>query len=376
MDKSRIATKHLRWLLELTGLPTAAGREERVIDWICAWARRRKKVVLRRDRYGNIELRQRLRAARQRPLYFTAHMDHPAFVVKDVAESRRLIAEFRGGVRESYFQRSKVLLHRSRGQPQRGTVRCHAGGAADTEFPMWQIHFARPVKAAPGDLLTWDIGPPTVRGGRLHAPACDDLAGVAAAVCAFDVLLSAKHPPRIDVRLLLTRAEEVGFIGAIAAARSGAIPARARLVTLENSKSFAESPIGAGPIVRVGDRTTTFDPDLTYRIGCLANGLARREPTFRWQRRLMPGGTCETTALQAHGYAATCLCLPLGNYHNMNESTGRIGAETISLADFRDLVRLLVQVASGLDEASQVSSIRKRLDDHFARRRAVLSRRS
>ncbi len=371
MDKNRVATKHMRWLLELTALPTAAGREDRVIRWVTAWARRRRNVVLRRDRVGNMELRRRGRTAR-RPIYFTAHMDHPAFVVHRMSDRQRLIAEFRGGVDESYFVGAKVLLHTARGEPPRGTVRCHADDAADTVGRLWQIHFPRPVKAEPGQVLTWDVGTATVRGGHLHAPACDDLAGVAAAVCAFDVLLAAKNSAGSDVRLLLTRAEEVGFVGAIAAARSGAIPSGARLVTLENSKSFAESPIGAGPVMRVGDRTTIFDPDLTYRIGILAGELARRDNTFRWQRRLMPGGTCEATALQAYGYSATCLCLPLGNYHNMNERTGRIAAETISLADFRDLVRLLVEVATGLDDSSIAPSLRERLENIYNERRCVL----
>ena len=57
------------------------------------------------------------------------------------------------------------------------------------------------------------------------------------------------------VALLFTRSEEIGFIGAIGAAREGTVPKGARLVCLENSRSFPhDSPIGAGPIVRVGDR--------------------------------------------------------------------------------------------------------------------------
>ena len=33
----------------------------------------------------------------------------------------------------------------------------------------------------------------------------------------------------------------------------------------------------------------------------------------------MPGGACEATAFSAYGYESTCLCLPLGNYHNMHD---------------------------------------------------------
>src|SRR5262249_28784735 len=155
-----------------------------------------------------------------------------------------------------------------------------------------------------------------------------------AALAAFDDLSHDVSKPDLDVRVLLTRAEEVGFVGAIAACKNRTVPRKSRLIALENSKSFSESPIGAGPIVRVGDRTSTFDPDLTFRISKIAEQLAARDASFKWQRKLMPGGTCEASAYQSYGFISTCVCLPLGNYHNMNEATGKIDAETISLSDF------------------------------------------
>src|SRR5690606_36956692 len=69
-----------------------------------------------------------------------------------------------------------------------------------------------------------------------------------------------------DVRLLFTRAEEIGFVGAIAACKHNTIPAGARLIALENSRAFPDSPIGGGPIVRVGDRISVFTPVLTAAI--------------------------------------------------------------------------------------------------------------
>jgi endoglucanase len=229
-----------------------------------------------------------------------------------------------------------------------------------------------PVKA--GDILMWDVGPARIRGDRLYAPAIDDLGGVAAAMAAFDAILRAGSGGRSgpDVRLLLTRAEEIGFVGCIAACKSGQIPRGSRILALETSRSYAESPIGSGPIVRVGDKTATFDPDLTYRVGRIAQDMAASDPSFKWQRKLMPGGTCEASAYQAYGYTSTCLCVPLGNYHNMNFATGRIAAETISVGDFAGLVRLLVEVAQRLDDGAQSPSLRTRLDKLFKRRRGVL----
>ena len=142
------------------------------------------------------------------------------------------------------------------------------------------------------------------------------------------------------------------------------------MITLENSKSFADSPVGGGPIVRVGDRTSTFEPELTYRLGRIAEELADRDGSFKWQRRLMPGGTCEASAFGAFGRTAACLCLPLANYHNMDERTGRIAAESISVADFRDLVRLLVAVGQTLDNDD--AGLKPRLEKLFELRKGVL----
>src|SRR5690606_8534498 len=81
------------------------------------------------------------------------------------------------------------------------------------------------------------------------ATACDDLAGVAAALGALD---RARNEPALrHFAVLLTRAEELGFVGAIGAARDGTLPAGARILSIECSRSFADSPLGAGPIVRV-----------------------------------------------------------------------------------------------------------------------------
>ncbi len=361
--------KHERDLIQLTGLPTASGKEERVIAWVERWVARRPWVALRRDRFGNIALRHRDSRSR-RPIFFTAHMDHPAFVVRAV-DGRELIADFRGGVRDAYFVGASVVLHRGRGGVRGKITEMYP---ADDTHPDKRVRvaFARPVKAEPGDVLTWALPAPVIRGGRLYAPACDDLAGLAAALAAFETLHQKVNGARPDVRVLLTRAEEIGFLGAIAACGSGIIPKAARLIALENSKSYAESPIGGGPIVRVGDRTSTFDPDLTYRIAKVAESLADDDPSFNWQRKLMPGGACEASAYQALGITATCLCLPLGNYHNMDEAKEKIAAETIALSDYHGLIRLLIAVGRDLDPTRSAPFAAK-LKQLLDRRRDVLT---
>ncbi len=371
------SNQHQRWLLELTALPTASGREDRVVQWVRDWARRRRHVEVRKDAHGNLVLQRRGARSRQ-PIFFTAHMDHPAFVAAKMIDERNLSAEFRGSVHEWFFVGSPVLLHHAGMKPQPGRIIAFDQrlakdnfGGCDSEKQL-VARFESDFTATPGDVLTWDTGAQKIESDRLRTPACDDLAGVAAALSAFDMVLAGRGKAKPDVRVLLTRAEEYGFVGAIAACKAGTMAKSSRLVALENSKSFPESPIGAGPIVRVGDYTSTFDPDLTYRVGRIAQKLAGDDPSFKFQRKLMPGGTCEASVYQSYGFTATCLCLPLGNYHNMNEVTGKIEAETISLSDYHGLIRLLVSVARTLDDPGRTPALRQRLEDLFVRRRAVL----
>ena len=164
-------------------------------------------------------------------------------------------------------------------------------------------------------IATWALPEPEIEGDTLRTNACDDLAALCASLEAFDELVREDAEPLpAPVRLLFTRAEEIGFLGAIAACREGTIEAGARVIALENSRSYPQdSPIGGGPILRVGDRLSTFDPALTSAgAGSSSRGgrLAKEDEFFVWQRKLMPGGACERDGNGAYGYSATCLCLP------------------------------------------------------------------
>ncbi len=305
-----------------------------------------------------------------------AHLDHPAFVVTEVIDDRHVGADFRGGVDSGYFVGGRVELHCGSRAPQRGTVKTIDPRTNSLDDHYVIIAFPRRVVAAPGDVLTWTVGPSRITRGRLHTLACDNLAGVAAALTAMDLLLRSRVRPTPDVRLLLTRAEEVGFVGAIAAARSRFIPKDAAIVVLECSKALPDAPIGAGPIVRVGDKTHCFSPEITYALSHIAAGLAARDKTFRWQRKLMTGGTCNASAYHSLGHRAGCVCLPLGNYHNMRPTDDagklRIGPEIISVADWHGLVRLLVEAGIIFGRGQRVPDFADVLDKIFAARRHLL----
>lgn len=372
-DPDRMAD-HERWLVELTDIPTAAGCEHRVIAWIEAWAAERGLTVVP-DSHGNLMI-QGTEGTDGPPIVFQGHLDHPAFVVEDRAEDGSLDLTFRGGVRDPYFVGGRIMMLGADGQRHAATLT-----ASEALEPLRRCRAEMDDPAAdvpPGSIGVWDLEPAAIRDGVLHAQAVDDLAGVAAALAAVD---ACRHRGTTrDVRLFLTRAEEVGFVGTIAACESGSLPTDVDLVTLETSRSFADSPVGAGPIVRVGDRVSTFDPGLTALAGEVATAVAKEHDDFKWQRKLMSGGACEATMFVRSGYRATCLCLPLGNYHNMGEldrverespERATVAREFIAVRDFHGLVRLLVGMA---EAPAGDDPVRERLLKRFARLRWVLER--
>lgn len=350
-----------KWLFELTNLPTASGLEHRVSDWVLAWARRRQDLETITDTGGNVLIRQRGRVSRA-PVLAVAHMDHPAFVISEVAGGDAAF-EFRGGVRADYFARAAVRFVTGEGKTGRVVV-------YDADTRRGLIRFTGP-RPQPDDIAIWRLPKPSPGSGRFMAPACDDLAGCAAALAFLD--RARKLPNARHWGVLLTRAEEVGFVGALHAAKSGSIPRAARILSIEASRASAEAPLGGGPVVRIGDAATVFDNELTNLISAAA---ARKG--IGHQRRLMAGGSCEATAFGAYGYRAAGLCLPLRNYHNMGnldsveEGSGkaRVTHEEIALSDFHGLVDLLVIAAEAVDGTSD---LRQRMDTLYSKSRHLLT---
>lgn len=370
----------LRLLLGLTGIPTAAGKEQRVIAYIEKWIRRRKNLRLQRDRWGNLLIahggfRKNAAAA---PVLITAHLDHPAFVVRRLLDEKTVELEFRGGVRDECFIGKQIEVFDQSDRPHIARIK-ELDKTKPDRIVRAHLHRKAP-SLAPGDVGRWRLkgrgAVPVVVKDLLYAPACDDLVGVAAALAALDALHRRNNMAHVGV--LLTRAEEIWFIGAIGAATSGIIPAKARLICLENSRSFADSPIGAGPILRVGDRIGVFSPHLTNLLSAILRDEEKGRPQFRWQRKLMPGGACEATAFAELGYESTCVCLPLGNYHNMTDmslpegakTTGGIGPEFISVSDYYGLIELLRICIEGM--VTGPPPLRAALEKRFEERKGVL----
>lgn len=323
-------------LLELLRLPTAPSREGAVADWLTAWAEQRG-LECKADRWGNLLVSYSRGKPSGRPVAFAAHMDHPGFVAGEMEGPRLLRARWLGGVPPEFFLGAGVRFAVG-ARWVRGKVAeietCQGGQRVSSAL----VEVSKPV--APGSAGMWDFPNPQVRSSRVYARGHDDIAGVAAIVCALDEAVSRRVGGA--ALALFTRCEEAGLLGAIAACKSRTLPKRSVVVALEASRAFSYAPLGEGAVVRVGDRMTTFTPWVTDMLTEQAAQLEKGGGDFRWQRKLMDGGTCESSVYAAYGYDAGALCLPLGNYHNVDRERNALGPEFIDMGDFASLVRLLL----------------------------------
>lgn len=362
-------------LRELLSLPTAAFVEHAVLDYVRRFCAALPGVTLTSDRWGNLLARYRCDPPARTPLVFTAHTDHPGFCALQMAGPRRLRAAFRGWVEPEYFVGTKVRFW-SGDRWVRGRVAKVAkaakvyrmiGRTARPEEVLIDVASA----VAPNSPGMWDLPDPVLKRGLVHARGCDDIAGCAA-MCALLERLSRRRAAA-EVYCLFTRAEEVGFIGAIGAAREGTVPRELPIIAIETSKELPSARIGDGPILRVGDKSSVFTPELTAFCARVAADLAERRKGFRYQRKLMDGGTCESTAYCVYGYAATGMCVALGNYHNMDTRRKKIAAEFISLADWTGMVDWFEALV--LDETgfgAESGALRRTIDERFEKYRPLL----
>jgi endoglucanase len=347
--------------------PTAPLHEDAIAEVVQRFCRARPALSFIRDRWGNVIVKYRRGPATQ-PVVFEAHMDHPGFEILADAEHGRVAAQFLGGVQLDYVKgaRARIFCHGNGNRPVgkrkpdgvRGVVM-----VVDRKKWSTQKHVTLAVDGPVrrGDFGMWDLKPFAVRNGQLHTRACDDLIGCVAMLAVLDEL--ARRRVTANVIALFTRAEEIGFMGALTLARDRAIPPSAIVIGVEASKELPAVKMGHGPIIRAGDRTTVFNSDVTFFLTEVALRLKAKNPKFNFQRALMDGGTCESTVYHQQGYRTGAVCVALGNYHNHGRN-GKIRAEYIAVADLQAMVELFVEVAR---EAGQFEEIADSLNQRLSR---------
>ncbi|MCY3020965.1 MAG: hypothetical protein NTW87_18265 [Planctomycetota bacterium] len=342
----RTASRWLAIARRLLEQPTAPVKEQLPQAFVRRFARAHAALALTEDPAGNLLVKYPARGRPKcPPLVLVAHMDHPGFWIEDVAAGTASLL-FKGGVgagharkgtRVRFFQTGRsaptgagklVKVTEENGRLARATARITQGVARPNGFAMW------------------DFPAFSIVNGLIVTRACDDVLGSAAALCALDEI-ARRRPRGVALWGLFTRAEEIGFMGALEAVRHRLVPKGARVLSLECSKAAGIAPQGEGVVVRVGDRASIFDPGLSEALRQAAERARQEHPDLKYQRKLMDGGSCEATVFCAYGYRASGLAVPLGNYHNQALVNGRpaIGPETVNVHDFLCEVQLLVELA-------------------------------
>lgn len=348
----------LKLLASLCALPTAPFAEFAVMRFVADWVEKRGGLALQKDRDGNMLVERAGETGLPRTV-IVAHLDHPGFIARKMLDARTLLAEFHGYVLPEFFPGGKVRFFD--GDAETTATVASLNVADDGRADQVHLKVRRPVSAgSPG---MWDLGGPRVAGNKFHCRVCDDLAGAAAGLCAM-ARLSRKRL-KAPVALLLTRAEEQAFIGAISAVKNKQLLNKSdRIISIECSAEQPYAKQADGVVIRTGDRTSIFHSAFTHFLGQRAVALAKADPAFKFQRALMPGGTCEATVFDAYNYTAAAVCIPLGNYHNMNRDAKTLAAENINLADWQNLITLLTDVCgNGHAFSGHHGELRQRLSD-------------
>ena len=352
--------KPLRNLVsEIVSIPTASYLEHGVRAYLRAFAAERG-LEYAEDDYGNAYIRYQ-RGRPRRALVLGAHIDHPGFVVTAV-RGRRLTLEFRGGLSAAYGKGERLRLFGAQDLDDLGTATIATVQASERKtIATATAQLDAGATAEAGDLALWDVPACRFRGDIVQARGCDDLAGCVAVLATLDRAVAARTPGTLIG--LFTRAEEVGLRGASVVGRARLLPEDVLIVAVETSSMAGGRAVqGGGPIVRVGDAIHIFSPMMTRWMVGLANELAAADPAFRYQRKLMDGGTTEATAYDLYGYETGAACIALGNYHNAGPRN-RVTAETVHLGDLDGLVRIFVRMLETVPKAeTYVEDLRKRLD--------------
>ena len=351
----------------LTSVPTAPFRETAVSRKALEWIRENlgARVKVRRVRGGFIVS---YRGAVEGPaLCLAAHLDHPAFDLLALGR-HGATARLRGGLPPHLLAGAAVEAFAAVPRDNRPLARGVIGPRPKKDGGLWTIEWTEaPKPGAKPDFAVLALPACDVADGWLASRSVDDLLGCAISLEAMRRL--AKARAKVNLTVLLNRAEEVGFIGALDMIRSGVLSERDSYLSIESSRELPGSKPGEGPTIRLGDKATAFDPNLTALLDDAAALLKVRGTTV--QRLRLTGGTCEATAYLAFGFESGGVAVPLVNYHN-GWGAEAVAPERVRLADVEGGVKLLVQAARLFGARTLRGALRARLEKrHDAEKRAL-----
>ncbi len=315
--------------------PTAPFRETWVLNEV-AQILNELKLPYVTDSSGNLiaGVRNLKELKNSRKVALVAHTDHPGFHL--LAKKKGLWrARWYGGCPPKMANAPLAIYH-----PQFPGMRLCARSASATLDKKKEFS----IKILSKDFIpdatcfgAFDYPGYSKKGSRITTRVADDLAGVVIILSTLSRLNSQARKSFVGI---FTRAEEVGFVGALGFIFDKSMGAQNRVISLEASSQRVGARVGKGPIVRLGDRKTLFDTEMISLLDKAAKNK-------KHQRRIMDGGSCEATAFNAFGIRAAGLAVPLGNYHNQRPS-GRPGPEFIDENDLHGAVLLCTEFYQNL----------------------------
>lgn len=299
--------------------PTAPFREGWVLQEI-EQILRENKIPFFRDAFGNLLAGSSSASGIGQRLILQAHTDHPGFHLKAQQSARKWSAVWYGGAPLKTMKGAAVRIY----DPARAGWGCAAriGAIEDVDYTREGIPITLEVSEG-GELHSqcfgsFDFPAHQFSDSRIETRAADDLAGV---VIALGALIDQKKKGKLKSALaVFTRAEEVGFVGCLKLLSAKILRKGSWTLTLEASRALPLAESGMGPVLRIGDRSTVFNSDFSIWMWKVAENLQKQDSQFRYQRRLMDGGSCEATAFALHGMTTSGLAVPLINYHNQGEN--------------------------------------------------------
>lgn len=352
---------------EVVSIPTAPFHEQKVIAYVVRFCLK-NGFPLTQDSSGNLFIRYKRGAARQ-PVVFTAHMDHPGFEVLSV-KGRVVEVGILGGVKLDYFRAANVIISTCRGLVK-GKVRAKLKKKwmGKSVFKV-EVKAKAESKVRKGDFGYYDLVGVRFKNSLVYTKSADNLAGTALLL---DLLmrLKKKRVP-VDVTVVLTRAEEVGFVGCIAVAEGKLLKKTTPIIVIETSNAKAGGvDINGGPVIRVGDKQSGFMAEVDCWMHMVADDVSKRSKEFKYQRALLAGGRCEASAYMLKNYLVGGLAFPLGNYHN--NGTKNYAPEYIGQYDYAAMLEFVFQLSVGPKIEDAFRKKKKELWDNFEKWKKFLS---
>lgn len=312
-----------------------SGRESEALAVIGDMIESRPGLIMSRDSFGNIIVRHKKEVSGS-PLFFSAHIDHPALVVTAIRDDD-VCAEYRGGSETNFHVGASVLI-----ATQTGDLTLTILGIEKSEATSPLLRLTKQSQVRIGD-----VG--TITSAR-DCFACDDMVGVCALIHAID-RTDDRHLSS-PIRLVLTRAEEIGMIGAIGACRAGVIPPGSRIIVVDARNEKDSHKI----LVSIRDRSGPVSPRLAME--CVGHGCEVDERFV---------SATEAGVYGTFGFESVAVTYPIGHMHNTDGQT--TSCEKIDKAVYIRLVEVITRMMNRLSR----DSARATLTKHFERNYPLIS---